>query len=351
MASIDIDDPKSCAGCHAPIVAEWEESMHARAHHDNDPIYGAMRALRMEKQGAAVADKCAQCHTPRAVADGDQPEGRVGVSCATCHNVAEVHLDGKKKGAAALAWAEDGMLRGPHDITSSTAPHGTGLAAPHLTDGQSVCLACHAATKTPAGLDACTTGPEHEAHSGEESCTDCHMPPAEGASGPFSTRDSHASHRFLGPHRAWLQDDPSILAAAVDLGVAFDGGAVVVSLANKAGHAFPSGFPGRTATVSVVGKDAAGAVAWEAPPTTLNKVYLDGEGQPAMPPFADTLAKDTRLAADEQRALRWDVPAEVVSVEAAVRFFLLPPPAARALGLSETQEAEPKTIATAMAGR
>lgn len=353
-AAIDIDDPQACAGCHAAVVAEWEESMHARAHHTNDPIYAGLRTLRMEKQGAEIADKCAQCHTPRAVGDGDQPAGLVGVSCATCHNVAAVHLDGGKKGAVALEWAEPGVLRGPHDIAEGApAPHGTGAAAPHLTDGQSVCLACHARTTNPAGLDACTTGPEHEAYTGAERCTDCHMPTVEGPAGAVSARDSHASHRFLGPHRAWLQDDPSFLGEALEVSAAFDedAGAVVVSLTNLTGHAFPNGFPGGTAAVVISGLDAAGAVVWEGAPSTLNKVYTDDEGAPTMPPFATVLRQDTRLKTGEQRAIRWEVPAEVVSVEVGVRFFLLPPPAAKALGLSASPEAAPETIASATARR
>lgn len=347
-AGIDIDDPATCTGCHAPIVSEWQESMHARAHVKNDPIFSAMRDLRAKKQGEQIVPKCRVCHNPRDTEDETSPAAMAGVSCATCHNLAGVESSEMAKGSKLLTYADDGVLRGPHDIDPGTSPaHGTGPAAPWLTDGQTVCLACHANTANPKGAPTCTTGSEIAASDDPDaSCTSCHMPEVEGASGPFSDRPTHRSHQFLGPHRAWYQDDPSILAAAMDLELTWEDGILVATLTNQAGHAFPSGFPGRVAAVVVKGFDAGGAEVWtaDAPGLLLRKIYVDAEGKPILPPFADSLKEDTRLQPGAVRRVTMNPPATVARAQATLVYRLLPPPAAEALGMTDAPEAQPKKV-------
>ncbi len=341
-AVVDLDDPATCAGCHSAIVAEWGESMHARAHHDNDPVFAALREARMAKEGEAIAAACANCHNPRSPADTTTAAAQVGVSCAGCHAVASV---GEGRGAAALLTAPEGVLYGPHDLAEGVSPaHGTGPSPKHFADGASLCLACHDATKTPNGLAACTTGPEHRDGGSGQSCVDCHMPRVAGPSGAVSTRADHASHQFLGPHRAWLQDDPSFLAGAVDVQLAAVRGEATVTLVNQSGHGFPTGFPGRMAVLTVVGRDAAGAEA-ATHSVVLGKRYTDDAGHPVAPPFATKLAADTRLTANETRTVDVALPAGVASVEATLAFRLLPPPLAEKVGLADAPEAQPRVIA------
>lgn len=354
--AMDLDNPQACAGCHAAVVEEWSSSMHAQAHHTKDPVHGAMRALRMDKQGEHVAGKCAQCHTPRDPGAVESAVAKTGVSCATCHNLDGVDRSDGKKGAKALVFAEPGVIRGPHGATGALAPHAIGPAQPALTDGSTVCLACHDKTTTPAGLDACTTGPEL-ASAGDASltCTGCHMPEVDGASGVVSSgRSSHRSHAFLGAHQAWTGDG-SFVASAVDLTAALDGGTLTATLSNQSGHGFPTGFPGRMAVVLAVGVDASGAPVWrsfttnpmaEDPQAVLNKVYVDDAGAPTMPPFAAALKRDSRLRPGETRSFTWEVPETVVRADVKLVFRLLPPPAAAALGLTDAPEAQPKVIAT-----
>ncbi|MEQ8723942.1 MAG: multiheme c-type cytochrome, partial [Sandaracinaceae bacterium] len=179
--ALDPDGPSACDSCHVVVVEEWRASMHARAHHDADPLYGAMRRLRMGREGEALAARCAQCHGPRAPERPDSAAARVGVGCAACHLVASVDMaDGARKGAHAVRWADGLTMRGPHDVDAQApAPHGVGAAAPWLTDGRTMCLKCHQATQNAAGVDTCTTGTEH---TGAEGCASCHMPAVEGAS-------------------------------------------------------------------------------------------------------------------------------------------------------------------------
>jgi len=328
-AGIDVDDPSACASCHGAIVSEWEQSMHASAHHESDPIYGAMRRLRMGREGDALARRCASCHGPRAVDAPESEVARTGVSCATCHALSGV---GEGRGAAALRSGE--ALRGPHDVDADApAPHGVGQAAPWITDGETLCLACHGEMHNAQDAPTCTTGTEYRASSGTERCTDCHMPEVQTAGGAISPRDTHRSHRFLGPHTLW-EDPPSndFMASAIGLQGELDGGDLQVHLENRSGHAVPSGFPGRVLLIRATGFDGAGEQVWQSEPTTLMRVYHDEGGAPTMPPYG-TLARDTRLEPDETRELRWQVPATVSRAEVTALFGLLPPPAAAALQL------------------
>ncbi|MBK7151873.1 MAG: hypothetical protein IPH72_08950 [Sandaracinaceae bacterium] len=356
---VDLDDPSTCASCHAAVVAEWESSMHAHAHHSQDPIFAALRSLRMERQGAAIANECGSCHHPRAATEPDAPLAAHGVSCRSCHGVDEVRAGA---GHAALTWAEGRLLRGPHDLPPDASPaHGTGPAAAHLTDGRTLCNTCHREAHNPAGIPTCNTGNELAASDPSATCTGCHMPTVDGPSGAVGGRPSHRSHGFLGPHAAWRGDD-ALLRSAVELSAALEGRTLVVTLRNRSGHAFPSGFPGRLAVLQAVAKAADGSELWrawrespsEAPTLMLRQVFLDAAGQPTMAPFATALGPDSRLTPDETRTLRIALPPEArtaASVDVSLRFFLIAPTAAQALGLANTPEATPRLVAEATAMR
>jgi hypothetical protein len=331
-AALDFDDPATCEGCHEAVVTEWRESMHARAHHDRDPIYGGVRAIRLAKEGPGIAKACATCHTPRYQDRPDDPRAAVGVGCAACHN-ALVH-------APAMA------LLGPHDLPAGASEaHATGAAPARMKDGTRLCLDCHEELIGKSGVPICTTGPEHAAGGARGTCVSCHMPRVSGPAGAAAERGDHASHTFPGPHRAWLQDDPAPLAAALDLAATFEGSQLVVTVANKTGHAVPTGFPGRLMALTCAGVDAAGAEVWTCPPARLAKVYHDAAGQPTLAPYGVKLASDTRLTPGETRTLRFDVPAAVARVTVTAVARLIPPPMADKLGLTGELEAEPRAFA------
>jgi hypothetical protein len=357
-AGIDLDDPSACAACHGAVVEEWRTSMHARAHHEADPIYGGMRRFRMGREGEQLASRCAQCHGPR---EPDRPDGavaRTGVGCAACHAVEAIDRgDGARMGARAFTYA-DATLRGPHDVAADApAPHGTGAAAPWIADGRTLCLTCHDAMENPQGAATCTTGAEYAEGGTEATCTSCHMPEVEGPSGAVSSRASHRSHAFLGPHHLWREGDDgsAFLATAITATPSLEGRRLRLALHNETGHAMPTGFPGRMVLVRATGYDAAGEAVWrsfeddpmaEDPDAVLNKVYVDAEGEPTMPPYGAELARDTRLRPGETRPLEWTVPEGVVRAEIQLLFRLLPPPAARRVGVEDTPLAEARPFLT-----
>lgn len=355
-ASIDIEDPNACIACHEAVVTEWSQSQHSRAHPDKDPVFAGMRALRMKKQGEAVAGKCAGCHTPRDPGQ-ESPEIAIhGVSCATCHNLQGVEPG--KRGAAALVRGPEGQLRGPHDMSpAAVITHGVGDAAPWLADGSTVCLACHGEMANPAGAITCNTGPEHEASSSEQSCADCHMPVVNAKSGSLATNPTHRSHAFLGPHSGW-PDDPAFLATGVETTMVLDGSNLELNLKNTSAHGFPTGFPGRMVLVRAEGFDAAGERVWtnhqgdpmtQDPQSVLNKVYVDAEGAPTLPPFAESLKRDSRLKPDETRTLTWTVPEGVASAKATLAYRMVPPPAVKALGIEGHPDATTRPFKTVSA--
>jgi len=352
-AVIDVDSPETCRICHAEVYDEWAQSMHAHAHHDKDPVHAGMRRMRMEKQGDAVAEQCASCHTPRAPDDVESAIAKTGVSCSGCHLVQEIHRD---RGPGAKAFVYGQVMRGPYDLDNGTSPaHPVGEAPTFVTDGETLCLACHDATKNPAGVPACTTGPEHRAVEGSQTCVSCHMPRVEGPAGAVTPhRPSHASHRFHGPHDAW-NGDPSFLAGGLGLRATLEGTRLTVTLENKVDHGFPTGFPGRMVVVAARGLDAGGEEVWTSgpptPETVLNKVYVDAEGQPVPPPFAVKLEADRRLGARETRAFTFEVPPAVVTAEARVVMRLLPPPMAQRIGLADAPEGQPRTLTSVRVAR
>jgi hypothetical protein len=337
---LDTNDPATCEPCHGAVVAEFRESLHARAHHTKDPLYAAVRQLRTQKQGPHIPDACAQCHNPRDPVDHESKAAQAGVTCATCHQLDGVHAG--KKGLAALQVGPQKRFRGVHDIADGTAPlHASGPALQELVDGTSLCLACHAEEQNPAGVPTCTTGPEYAASNETKSCTACHMKEVEGASGAvITTRNSHRSHRFMGPHQQQRLATPGLLEEAVGLSGRFDGDQLVATLVNRSAHAFPTGFPARMALLEVRALDAAGKELArnvstdplkEHPQAVFNRGFVDAEGKPALAPLAVKQVRDNRLKPAETREVSFGVPAQTAKVELRLKYFLLAPFAAKQL--------------------
>lgn len=353
---IDVDEPETCAVCHAAVYGEWTESMHARAHQDADPIFGAMRRFRLGL-GQPIEGKCANCHAPRSKV---VPEAaHTGVSCATCHNIEKIHPGEEAGGAKQIEFARNDRMVSARNIENGRSPvHSNGPAHPALADGQTLCLTCHGFHRNPAKVPVCTTGSELEQNSEAGTCVDCHMPEVRGPSGAVGRRESHRSHAFLGPHRSFEDRDRRILEDAADLSVRLERGRVRVTVSNRSGHAFPSGFPGRMGVVSVVGRDRRGRTVWknfdrnpmkESPESVFNKVYADAEGRPTLPPLAKKLLRDSRLKPAEVRTLTFRVPRSVAEVEARLTYRLLPPPAGERIGLEAPHLTRPVPVAEARA--
>ncbi|MEQ9650368.1 MAG: hypothetical protein RLO52_33005, partial [Sandaracinaceae bacterium] len=171
-----------------------------------------------------------------------------------------------------------------------------------------------------------------------------------GASGPAPppppAAPRTAANAFLGPHQLYADEpEQAFMASAVTVTPTLEGTSLRAPLRNESGHAMPTGFPGRVVFARATGYDAEGRVVWrsfesdpmaEDPDAVFGKVYVDAQGEPALPPYAASIARDSRLDPGETWELRWTVPEAVTRAELVLLFRLLPPPAARQLGLDES---------------
>jgi hypothetical protein len=251
-------DPASCEGCHPDQVREWAGSMHAYA--ADDPVFLAMNRLGQRETGGALGDFCVRCHAPFAEGRDVEslPRHERGVTCAACHQIAEVvevHNGG-------LRWDRDRTMRGGTRDPVATPAHASAyspLVDATALESSAACGACHDVV-SPAGVPVESTYAEwsQSVFSRPDvglSCASCHMP---GRDAPAAvgerTRRVH-DHGLpgvdvaLGPwpglevQRAGIDRDlAGVLAARLCAipaggGVRFD-----VTLDNvQAGHAFPSG--------------------------------------------------------------------------------------------------------------
>jgi hypothetical protein len=185
----------ACAGCHAEVHGAWADSAHGQGRSD---VFEALLPEVRRAWGPAAAERCVGCHEPGFVA-GE------GVGCVACH--AAVGNRGEADGALVVD------PRAPLSGRAPDAPHD--LAARPFLTSSALCATCHEVTGP--GLLVETTGSEHAAWGGDESCADCHL-------------DGHA-----------LAVE-SLLPDALALSIAAEDGAVVVTLRNVgAGHAVPTG--------------------------------------------------------------------------------------------------------------
>jgi hypothetical protein len=305
-------DFATCARCHAPIVAEWRESMHSLASLSN-PIYLASFADFSAARGERNTRFCAGCHDPallfdpqaRLTTDPRQPAAHAGVTCGSCHGA--VGARGAGNGSYVLTTTPVPLPR-PGDPASLAAHRARVAGAALRTD--ELCASCHRGVLNPEmghevvlpGLDEWGAW-RRSAYAGNQtarldeegvaprSCRGCHMPADEG----------HASHRFAGGHTTFaaMIGSPAQAAAtrrmvegaaSLDVfplgpadarqplpgggaGPAESGGAVafdVVIFNEHAGHNFPGGAKDlrdtwlevavtdrRGATLAVSGRDHA----------------------------------------------------------------------------------------------
>jgi hypothetical protein len=342
QGAIDPDQPATCAPCHGAVVEEFRESLHSRAHHANDPLYGALRALRIEKQGPHIPGACANCHNPRDTVDHESLAAKAGVTCATCHQIEGVHTGEGRKGIQALQVGPPRRFRGVHDLPEGASPvHGTGPAVPAIQDGVTLCLSCHGEEKNAAGVVTCSTGTEFAEARGSSTCVGCHMKETPGPSGAVVTRSSHRSHLFAGPHLQHRSTGPGMIEEALAISGRIEGEKLIARLENRSGHSFPTGFPGRMALLEIRALDASGKELArnissdpmkDHPEAVFNRGYVDADNKPVLAPFAARMVRDNRLKPAETREILFAIPPGTVHAELRLKFFLIAPPAARMLG-------------------
>jgi hypothetical protein len=271
---------QACAACHGTQYDQWEGSAHATGWQGERWSQAVRDASQPEECQACHLPFTAQ-HTHRVV---HQAEGqadalqhavnpdwspslqREGVSCAACHL-----REGRVLGPRADA-------RAPHPVAKSDD-----LGSPVL------CAACHQLSWPDAEVAWYDTYGEWYRSPYREAglrCQDCHMPPMAGlvTTGRFAAHAGHA-----------MATDPShavsvlleLDSPVITRGAPYD---LRLRVQNTgAGHAFPTGHPGKAYVIRAVVVDAEGEPLHDA-----FEHRLVREVQPE-PPFA--LVSDSRIPA------------------------------------------------------
>jgi hypothetical protein len=256
-----------CGQCHTQIYRAWSTSAHANA--DRGAGFVAMRGERRD---------CDVCHAPLAA------EGLPGIPCDGCHLARAATTPG-----AGLALAIADVVRyGPLCDAKDTYFHKMGCAPEVATS--IYCAACHELRigalpiyteyeewrQSPYAADGAT-------------CQGCHMPPDRTQVATGAEQRDVAAHGFLGVGNA-LRQQAIELAASVD-----DAGVVTTRVHNSgAGHAVPTGLPGRQLVVRVIAFDAQGRELARRE-QIYSRVLVDDLGREVPYPQARKLAKDDRI--------------------------------------------------------
>jgi hypothetical protein len=331
-----LGDPATCEGCHPDHVREWAGSMHAYA--SDDPVFLAMNRLGQRATDGALGDFCVRCHAP--FADGraveELPRAERGVTCAACHQVAEVialHNGG-------LRWSRDDVMRGAIDDPVDTPAHesaSSSLVDVRSLESSAMCGACHDVI-APSGVAVERTYAEWSESVFARpdiglSCAGCHMP-GRAAPAAFGERSRRVhDHRLAAVDVAltpWPGVDEQVAAIQRDLDAVLaaklcaqpDAGGTrfYVTLDNvQGGHAFPSGVThARRAWVELVADGAVvpfdGDDAW-----VLGSRFVDDDGAEVAHVWDATAIESTLLPP----AVTLD-PTDPAYYHAVTRSFLVP---------------------------
>lgn len=319
--------PSTSCGCHGGLVAQWEQSMHAKAL--RDPLY----LYKLEKANAetdgAIGPFCETCHGAVAAMAGEipgrdfSPQGGEGVTCTLCHQ-----MTGRQEGRignTSIVVEPDGTMRAQLDDAVSPF-HATGFSAFHTS--AEFCGTCHNVFNPANGLDLETTYTEwSEGPYAAEGivCQDCHMTP-----GPGVTKPNPGTAAAGGPQRphiytmtfaggnvglgdAALAEERLKAAAKVELEVPkiVEGGGTVpavVRITNiGAGHYLPTGltdFRRMWLEVVATGPDGTETLVGK---REFHTVFSDAEGNsPADMWNAVAVESDDRIPPRESVEDVWD---------------------------------------------
>jgi hypothetical protein len=292
-----------CGTCHRDIYRMWRSSAHAGAM--TDVVF--VEAYRdTEAHDAATARLCLGCHAPltRVSPDPDLAAQATwdGVSCDACHSLVSVEL---ARGGARLGLEPGPVKRGPIRDAVSVG-HETAYSALHTS--ALVCAGCHE-FQNADGTPIITTYSEWQESTASKrgaTCQSCHMGAIRAdVVDPKVKRvaDTVNLHQMPGGHSVTQLN--KAVEVFMDDAWDDDGLALTVRLVNKgAGHAVPTGMPGRRVILAVSVRTSDGHSVAER--RVYTKTFHDAAGQPitrdghVFDPGVQ-LDADSRLKPDEER--------------------------------------------------
>ncbi len=228
-----------CGECHKQIYEEWASSQHAYS--SISPMFHAFEQKFTELTKGTVGTFCVRCHQQVGTQLGEKREtplwamsqiSREGVSCITCHRVAEQYgkVNGERRvepgkifdpvyGSGEKSVIKD-IIANKETYSVKTSKDGRGtsihngmMTNPQLTKSE-FCVSCHQVAvnlgiKLEIVWDQYRDSPASQAG---VTCQDCHMGKVPGKPEGYATGPSaviggkeinpgrkHANHRFMGP--------------------------------------------------------------------------------------------------------------------------------------------------------
>lgn len=340
----------ACGVCHKDIYRMWRQSAHADCM-ENDVFLTAYRETEI-REGEKVAEVCLRCHAPLAEIIADPSlERKVtweGVNCEVCHSMVSVDLSGP---VARHTFDLSDVKRGPITDAESTA-HEVAYSELHTTS--LVCAGCHEFTNSEGTslMTTYTEWRESSAASEGQTCQSCHMWKTDAhVVDPRIVRVPSAEvnlHEMPGGHSL----EQLHKALRVALKPRRDGDTLVVDieLVNKgAGHAVPTGMPGRRVILDLEVDPYVGEPMRET--RVYGKFFVDAEGKRITRDsqyFAKgvRLESDTRIHADEKRKEEFRLPvAAETTVSASLRLHYEHAPTGDEAGLTRfTFYSESRTL-------
>lgn len=303
----------TCGACHRDIYRMWSDSAHAKAF--EDPFFLLPLAEVRDKYGEDRTNQCIRCHAPMAEVINDfsveKAITREGVNCEFCHGLVDVELEeGGPRHRLDIGTVKRGTIPG-----ADSRGHDVAFSELHMSS--LICAPCHEYS-TAAGTQIMTTYSEWSASSsaeGGETCQTCHMSLVKSdVVDPRIKRETGAQvnlHEMPGGHS--IQQLTKALKVRLTPGRSSQGLEVKAQVRNAgAGHAVPTGMPGRRILLRVSVRTSEGKTLTDE--RVYERSYANGDGQRvdhvADLFFADGLhvREDTRLSADETREERFVFP-------------------------------------------
>ena len=301
-----------CGTCHRDIYRAWRTSAHANSM-EGVVFLSIFRDL--QAQGGSEAGRiCLGCHAPYVGINHDEKlEKQItweGVGCDACHSLVSVE---PSVSGATQVFEPGPVKRGP---IRDAASMGHDVAYSELHTKALVCAGCHE-FRNGAGVPIITTYSEWEksaAAKNGHTCQTCHMGLTRAnvvdpkvkrlAISEVNLHEVPGGHSLEQLHKA----------LAITMRPSRDGNDLVVEvrIVNKgAGHAVPTGMPGRRVILAVDVRTSDGKTASEK--RTYTRLLHDAAGQPIERDaqcFAPgvSLASDTRIGPDEQRVENFRFP-------------------------------------------
>ena len=301
-----------CGECHRDIFDMWQRSAHAKAM--EDPVFqDALRDTR-SKEGEAVSRVCLGCHAPAVeFAKDAELEKKItweGIGCDICHSLTAVRMEGP---GPKLVFEPGPVKRGPIRDAVST---GHDVAYSELHTQSLACAGCHEFANSD-GTAIMTTYSEwkgSESAKQGKTCQLCHMgrtkanvvdPKVKRVPGQeVNLHEMPGGHSLDQLHKA--------LTVSFQPERKGDELLLDVRIANRgAGHAVPTGMPGRRVFLDLTVRSSDGRSFEER--KVYGKSFADASGKTITRDSAYfakgvKLETDSRLRPDEQRVERFRFP-------------------------------------------